>query len=222
MPTSTQVVKCPRDSLLPYTIKFFYMVPDPQPSEPGQPQKFVPAPITTMKKDSSNYWVGVSGDVNIVYSYNPVNPSHVIEKNRLSNLYTVTELDYDRLNVYVDFDTYSDNEWQIHDSSKEGWASSVFSYITIKPHSKDVMMAHVEGGNSDNIRYVRLNDTNLILETPGTKSVAVYGGHCSISDSEHSEETNGTDSDPTVKFSGNTTFTSTTSCAVLVITDTNI
>lgn len=222
MTSSTQIVKCLCDASLPYIIKFFNVIPEPT-TDPGQPPKFTEVPITIMKKDTSNYWVGITGDINITYSYNPIDPNHVIEKNRLSSTYYVTEIEYGKINVYVDFDNYNQNEWQIHDSSKEEWASSVFSYDKIKPHSKDVLMAHITGSGSQNIQYARLNAGSLSHETPGSKKIAVYDGICEIGDSERVLNVDGDDPQSfTLVFNDNTTFTSELGCAILVVVENDI
>lgn len=216
MPTSLQIVKCQCDASLPYTVRFFNVVPDPQSTSPGEPPKFTRLPITVMKKDSSNYWVGVTGDVNITYSFNPVDPAHVIEKNRLSELYDVTELEYGKLNVYVDFDNYNENEWQTHNSSREQWASSIFTYDVIKPHSKNVLMAHVTGSDED-IRYARVSGEGTTLETPGGKSIVVYNGPCTMTSSQQTVEATGSDDEALIHLTGNVAFASLTGCVVMVV-----
>ena len=163
---------------------------------------------------ANNHWVGVCGDINVVYGYDQANTYHVAEKDRLSLLYDITEGE-NTVTISADYDNYSPNMWYEHAKQNEQWVSIVLPFKHISSKTKDVVMYRFVTEGFTSFKHIKLANTTQELTTPLSNQIFIMGDDCLVT-SQDKAITHLRQKPETIETIGNTSFTTTGTCYIVV------
>jgi len=153
-----------------------------------------PIPHDKFIKDGLNFYVVFEGTPNITYSSDG-SPEHVSEVTRITDYIdslSGTGLDYDiidnNLKVYYYSSDNSVNTWHEYDNQ---WQSDILPH-KIMQGTQSVVFSRfaTDVPGSYTIKYCKLANSSIVLDTESEKLTAVLGNNFTINDQSYDDNTN--------------------------------
>ena len=153
-----------------------------------------PVPYDKFLKDGLNFYVVFEGTPNITYTSDG-SPEHVAEVTRITNYIdslSGASLDYDMvdndLKVYYYSGDNSINTWHEYDNQ---WQSDILPH-KIMQGTQSVVFSRfaTDTPGSYTIKYCKLANSAIVLDTESEKLTAVLGNNFTINDQSYSDNTN--------------------------------